>query len=74
AGGGAKAIALNAADEIAVAAFLRGEIGFTDISRVVERTMNETPGRHPESIEEVLAIDAEARSLAQEQLPRHVAG
>jgi 1-deoxy-D-xylulose 5-phosphate reductoisomerase len=41
---------------------------------VVERTMNETPDRHPESIEEVLAIDAEARSLAQEQLPRHVAG
>jgi hypothetical protein len=41
---------------------------------VVELTMNETPDRRPESIEEVLAIDAEARSLAQEQLPRHVAG
>jgi 1-deoxy-D-xylulose-5-phosphate reductoisomerase len=71
--GGSKTIALNAADEVAVAAFLKREIGFTDISKVVARTMNETPDHHPESIEEVLAIDAEARSLAQEQLPRHVA-
>jgi 1-deoxy-D-xylulose-5-phosphate reductoisomerase len=73
AAGGSKTIALNAADEVAVAAFLKREIGFTDISKVVERTMNETPDRHPESIEEVLAIDSQARSLAQEQLPRHVA-
>src|ERR1041384_3837336 len=71
--GGSKTIALNAADEVAVAAFLKREIGFTDISKVVERTINETPDHHPESIEEVLAIDAQARSLAHEQLPRHVA-
>src|SRR3954470_16231648 len=71
--GGSKTVALNAADEIAVAAFLKREIGFTDISRLIERTMNETPDRHPESIEEVLAVDGRARSLAQEQLPRHVA-
>jgi 1-deoxy-D-xylulose-5-phosphate reductoisomerase len=70
--GGAKTIALNAADEVAVAAFLKGEIGFTDISRVVERTILETPDRHPESIEEVLAIDGDARSLAQERLSRQV--
>jgi len=73
AAGGSKTIALNAADEVAVAAFLKREIGFIDISKVVERTINETPDRHPESIEEVLAIDAQARSLAQEQLPRQVA-
>src|ERR1041384_1510799 len=71
--GGSKTIALNAADEIAVGFFLKREIGFTDISKVVERTINETPDHHPESIEEVLAIDAQARSLAHEQLPRHVA-
>jgi 1-deoxy-D-xylulose-5-phosphate reductoisomerase len=71
--GGSKTIALNAADEIAVSAFLKREIGFSDISKVVARTMNETPDRHPESIEEVLAIDSQARSLAQEQLPRQVA-
>jgi 1-deoxy-D-xylulose-5-phosphate reductoisomerase len=66
--GGAKTIALNAADEVAVASFLKGEIGFTDISKVVERTIHETSDRHPESIEEVLAIDAEARHLAGRKL------
>ena len=72
AAGGSKTIALNAADEVGVAAFLKREIAFPDISKVVARTMNETPGRRPESIEEVLVIDAEARSLAHEQLPRQV--
>jgi 1-deoxy-D-xylulose-5-phosphate reductoisomerase len=71
--GGAKTVALNAADEVAVAAFLKREIGFTDISKVVERTIQQTKDRHPESIEEVLAIDAEARELAQNQLVRQVA-
>jgi len=66
--GGAKSIALNAADEVAVAAFLKRETGFTDIPKVVEQTMIETPDRHPESIEEVLAIDAEARELARHKL------
>jgi 1-deoxy-D-xylulose-5-phosphate reductoisomerase len=66
--GGSKTIALNAADEVAVAAFLNREIGFADIARVVERTISETPDRHPESIEEVLAIDAQARELARQRL------
>jgi 1-deoxy-D-xylulose-5-phosphate reductoisomerase len=66
--GGAKTVALNAADEIAVAAFLEREIGFTDIARVVEQTMRETADRHPESIEEVLAIDAQARKIARHKL------
>ena len=57
---------------VAVAAFLNRQIGFADIPRVVEQTMDETNERHPESIEEVLAIDSQARSLAQEQLPRQV--
>jgi 1-deoxy-D-xylulose-5-phosphate reductoisomerase len=70
--GGAKTIALNAADEVAVASFLKREIGFSDISKVIECTLGETSDRHPESIEEVLAIDAEARKLAQKSLPRHV--
>jgi 1-deoxy-D-xylulose-5-phosphate reductoisomerase len=70
--GGAKAIALNAADEVAVAAFLKREIGFTGISKVVDHTMAETKERHPESIEEVLAVDAEARARAQNQLTRQL--
>jgi 1-deoxy-D-xylulose-5-phosphate reductoisomerase len=66
--GGAKTVALNAADEIAVAAFLNQEIGFADISRVVAQTMDETKERPPESIEEVLALDMRARELARQKL------
>ena len=66
--GGAKTIALNAADEVAVDAFLKGEIGFADISRVVAQTLDETSDRHPESIEEVLAVDAQAREVARQRL------
>lgn len=66
--GGCKTIALNAADEVAVAAFLEGDIGFNDIARVVSEVLNETSARQPESIKEVLSADAEARSRAQENL------
>ena len=62
--GGTKTIALNAADEVVVAAFLEGKIKFTDIPRTIESTLNETPAGHPESIKEVLAADAEARRVA----------
>ncbi|MGE5324653.1 MAG: 1-deoxy-D-xylulose-5-phosphate reductoisomerase [Actinomycetota bacterium] len=66
--GGAKSIALNAADEVAVGAFLNREIGFSDIPKVIERTVIETEDRHPESIEEVLAIDVQAREAARRKL------
>ena len=66
--GGAKSIALNAADEVAVSAFLAGEIGFNDIPSTVEAVMRETPDRHPESIEEVLACDRRARTVASEMI------
>src|SRR5436309_3214945 len=62
--GGAKTIALNAADEIAVAAFLEREIAFNDIPRIIEETLLETPDRHPESIKQVLEVDAESRRTA----------
>jgi 1-deoxy-D-xylulose-5-phosphate reductoisomerase len=64
--GGAKTIALNAADEIAVAAFLAAKIRFTDIAQVIEHVLNETSDGHPESIKGVLKVDAEARRAAQE--------
>jgi 1-deoxy-D-xylulose-5-phosphate reductoisomerase len=70
--GGAKTIALNAADEVAVAAFLSREIGFSDIPKVIEHTILETSARHPESIEEVLAIDAHAREAARRRLERQL--
>jgi 1-deoxy-D-xylulose-5-phosphate reductoisomerase len=62
--GGAKTIALNAADEVAVAAFLDGGLGFEDIPATIEAVLRETPARIPESIEQVLDMDADARRRA----------
>src|SRR6202167_5279770 len=64
--GGAKTIALNAADEVAVAAFLEEKIGFEDIPKIVEKVMIATPAAHLESIYKVLALDTEARRLARD--------
>ncbi len=66
--GGAKTIALNAADEVAVAAFLEGGIGFTDIPATIEAVVRETPARIPESIKEVLAVDENARLRARDHI------
>jgi 1-deoxy-D-xylulose-5-phosphate reductoisomerase len=62
----AACIALNAADEIAVAAFLGGAIPFLGIPRTIERVLELTPAARPESIPEVLAADQAARVCAQE--------
>jgi len=64
--GGAKTIALNAADEVAVAAFLDEQIGFEEIPRIIEEVMAATPAGHLESIQKVLTLDTEARLLARE--------
>jgi 1-deoxy-D-xylulose-5-phosphate reductoisomerase len=64
AAGGAKTVALNAADEVAVAAFLQGEIPFLGIPATIESVLDETPSRKPESISEVLEVDSGARELA----------
>lgn len=64
--GGSKTIALNAADEVAVEAFLQGTIRFADIYRTIKETLDETRARHPESIKDVLAVDSEARGMARE--------
>ncbi len=66
--GGARTVALNAADEVAVAAFLEGSIGFDEIPRVIRDVLKETDVRHPESIKQVLAMDSEARQLARERV------
>jgi 1-deoxy-D-xylulose-5-phosphate reductoisomerase len=69
--GGAKTIALNAADEVAVAAFLEERIGFDEIPRIIEETMSATPTGHLESIEKVLMLDTEARLLAREMVKHY---
>ena len=66
--GGAHAIALNAADEIAVGAFLERRIAFNGIPRTIEEVLSRTPESHPETIAEVLALDRQARQTAQEVL------
>jgi 1-deoxy-D-xylulose-5-phosphate reductoisomerase len=64
--GGSATCVLNAADEIAVEAFLQGRINFPAIARVVEETLQRMPDREPAAIDEVLAIDSEARRVALE--------
>jgi 1-deoxy-D-xylulose-5-phosphate reductoisomerase len=62
----AHCIALNAADEIAVAAFLAGDLPFLGIPRTIERVLSLTTGASPASIPQVLAADAQARHQARE--------
>ena len=64
--GGAHCIALNAADEIAVDAFLNGRIGFNGIARTIESVLARTPVAHPATVAAVLQADSDARRLATE--------
>ncbi len=67
--GGIAPAALNAADEVAVAAFLAERIPFLSIADVVSATLEQTADVTPGSVDDVLAADAEARRIAE----RHVA-
>ena len=69
--GGSAACTLNAADEVAVEAFLQGKIGFLGIHEVVSECLAKMPARRPRSVEEVLEIDAESRRLARAFTARH---
>jgi 1-deoxy-D-xylulose-5-phosphate reductoisomerase len=62
--GGAHCIALNAADEVAVEAFLDRRISFIGIPRTIEKVLASTPEAHPATIAEVLAADRDARQRA----------
>jgi 1-deoxy-D-xylulose-5-phosphate reductoisomerase len=68
--GGAKTVALNAADEVAVAAFLEGSIRFDEIPRIIEDVLAETSSGKLESIAKVLEADAEARRLAENRVSK----
>jgi len=59
-------IALNAADEIAVEAFLAGKLPFNGIARTIERVLALTTSGSPASIPEVLSADSQARDLARQ--------
>jgi len=65
-GGTAPAI-LNAANEVAVAAFLDRRMGFMAIPKVVEMTLSAIPATDPRSLDELLNVDAQARITAEQQ-------
>ncbi len=66
-GGGAPAV-MNAANEVAVAAFLRGELRFGEIVELVSEVTGSYSGAPPETLEEVLAADAFGRAMADEMV------
>src|SRR6186713_2210030 len=68
AAGGAAPAVLNAANEVAVAAFLAGQIAFTDISALVAKTLDRDLPPAPRCLDDVLAVDGEARARAAEML------
>ncbi|HUA63523.1 MAG TPA: 1-deoxy-D-xylulose-5-phosphate reductoisomerase [Verrucomicrobiae bacterium] len=72
--GGSATCTLNAADEIAVEAFLQGKITFPGITEVVAHTLDRIPVRWPTSIGEVLEIDRESRAVAAGLVSARAAG
>ncbi|MEJ7934074.1 1-deoxy-D-xylulose-5-phosphate reductoisomerase [Sphingobium sp. AN558] len=68
--GGATPAILNAANEVAVAAFLEGRIGFLDIAMIVEDVLNRYSAPEPQRLDEIFAADAEARAMAGQIMER----
>ncbi|MNS48426.1 1-deoxy-D-xylulose 5-phosphate reductoisomerase [compost metagenome] len=68
--GQAATTALNAANEITVEAFLQQRIRFTDIATLNLSVLEAIDLREPQSVEEVLAVDAAARVVAHQQVTR----
>jgi 1-deoxy-D-xylulose-5-phosphate reductoisomerase len=66
--GGTAPCAYNAANEVAVAAFLDGRIAFLDIGAVVEETLSRVDGAAARDLDDLVAADAEARRLATREL------
>ncbi len=62
--GGVASTVLNAANELAVEAFLERRIGFMDIASTVDAVLNHLTNREPDGLDDVLAADAEARREA----------
>jgi 1-deoxy-D-xylulose-5-phosphate reductoisomerase len=62
--GGARPAILNAANEVAVAAFLDRRIGFLEIAAIVADTLDRYDPPAPQTLDDVLAVDGEARNIA----------
>jgi 1-deoxy-D-xylulose-5-phosphate reductoisomerase len=72
--GGSATCTLNAADEIAVEAFLQGAIGFTSIYEIVSETLTKMPPRNLHTIGGILEMDRESRMLARNLIAARAAG
>jgi len=68
ASGGTAPCVLNAANEVAVHAFLDGRIAFTGIAAVIERVLEEMPARPVTHFDDLFATDAEARQRSEDQV------
>ena len=66
--GGITSAILNAANEMAVGAFLKGRVGFTDIGTTVAATLQAVAAGPADDLETILAIDAEARAVAEQTI------
>jgi len=72
--GGSATCTLNAADEIAVEAFLEKRIGYSSIYEIVSETLSKMPGRNLRTVGEILEMDRESRALARELVTARAAG
>jgi 1-deoxy-D-xylulose-5-phosphate reductoisomerase len=72
--GGSAACTLNAADEVAVEAFLAGQISFPSIASVVEETLERVSNREAASVQEILEIDEQSRSAARNVIQQRTGG
>jgi 1-deoxy-D-xylulose-5-phosphate reductoisomerase len=71
--GGCAPTVLNAANEVAVAAFLERRIGFLDIVRIVEQTLEQAPSTPIAALADVLEVDSFARKVARAQITESAA-
>lgn len=67
--GGTAPAVFNAANEVAVEAFVAGKLAFTGIAPLIEKTLNLCPAREPSSLDDVLSADAEARAMTSKLAP-----
>jgi 1-deoxy-D-xylulose-5-phosphate reductoisomerase len=65
---------LNAADEVAVEAFLEARIGYLSIYEIVSETVSKMPGRDLRTIGDILEMDRESRAMARELVAARTAG
>src|ERR1022692_228367 len=72
--GGSSTCTLNAADEVAVEAFLEGRIGYLSINEIVQETLSRMPSRTPRSVGDILEIDRQSRAVAREVATARAAG